>query len=174
MLSHAELCRDANSSLQMSLYWFVVGEYSRRISQLFWLLLKVQLLLLPLFVESVEKPNQLLACLFECCCNSGLKIILFFRARITLVGDRGDFYCSEWEWINKTSSKYEGKKGAFGLFSKPFTFDYALTSKRTVMKPICHLTHAELATKVTYRFFRHSHSLQSDSPRSLLNKPTSV
>ena len=92
----------------------------------------------------------------------------------TLVGDRGDFYCSEWEWINKTSSKYEGKKGAFGLFSKPFTFDYALTSKRTVMKPICHLTHAELATKVTYRFFRHSHSLQSDSPRSLLNKPTSV
>ena len=92
----------------------------------------------------------------------------------TLVGDRGDFYCSEWEWINKTSSKYEGKKGAFGLFSKPFTFDYALTSKRTVMKPICHLTHAELVTKVTYRFFRHSHSLQSDSPRSLLNKPTSV
>ena len=42
------------------------------------------------------------------------------------------------------------------------------------MKPICHLTHAELATKVTYIFFRHSHSLQSDSPRSLLNKPTSV
>ena len=92
----------------------------------------------------------------------------------TLVGDRGEFYWSEWEWIHKTSLEYESKKRAFGLFSKPCTFDNAKTSKRTVMKPICHLTHAELATKVTYIFFRHSHSLQSDSPRSLLNKPTSV